>query len=940
MPDTNPQIPGFIPPERRVFPGVRGKTKKKMTVDGELIPKGTEVIIQPLLDGKAAAVCPYKITTFKRDDTKSHLPESRRNIIPLKSYEVSVKNENDVFSFSEHYQATSIPLFAGKDSPNFDDIIQGGIPDCFLLAVLQSIINTPGGSDYIRNIMTQNADGTTSVRLFNPKTLTPEVIIVPNSVLVNEDGKALNHHKALWVHVMENAYVAMETKNLEIEKAGGVDASIGSVFSGGGYRETASRILLGVNSTRMSTSHRSAWKIPPNEFKQFGDLRIQISGPNNATNNANVEWRKFLDRIGDSLGYEGPDARADSEKIYAKYFEFYQENKAEFDEISADLDRSESDKIIDLIDIALRDNSGKYDDVTTFLKKQMNYEYVLTEHNTIRGEMGSFSGRYSEKQSAIYQQIQDELAKGNMITAGTNIVLAMKVAGIAGGHAYSVHQVIEKTVEVENPETGEKSSRLERYVQLRNPWGSYGRAYEQMEDSLKVIAKTSNEGMFEVELSDFCKYFDNFSITNDNEHRFEKEASRHHLQEQIAAEHAQIAPASYPSLQDLVEFKRDSRDHIFELEKLRLNVNNPEIKQHFKNEVLRKGEPHNDEIAAESLALAFKKGMQVPYNAAEDYIKNNVEGQQLLRLYKLDFLENIENKSAEDLAAIKVLKEDIIHHAIDASGQYQQGIQDARQGQAFYTQQIEEKLTAFDDLSAELDEVLNSDEPDEQLFKTYTALHATFIDMENMHQSLTALDPTFSNPSFDRAKESMNNSNEMVEKIEACKTLMQQHQDAVVTLLDETNKCAADGLINAKQQQDIEHMAHSRKVPFNDMHHLSTNKKLPVGLGSLLGALYRLKQMIVHRFSSIRNEIKHSRALSHDSHYTLESHDRFNRMTLSHDPQEENSAPKHETSYYKRIRQDTMREPIEQGQVNMDVQDLNLEEDNDKTEHHTPGLKN
>lgn len=312
MPDNASQIPGFTPPVRLVFPGVRGKTKKSITIDGEVIPKGSEVIIQPLLDAKSTPPCPYKITTFKRDETQGHLPESRRNIIPVKSYDLSVKNENDLFAFTEHYQATSLPLFAGKDSPCLDDISQGEIPDCFLLAMLQSILNAPDGAEYIRSIMTQNEDGTTTVRLFNPKTLMPEHIVVPTAVLVNDEGKALSHHKALWVHLIENAYVAMETRNLESDKSGEVDASISSVFSNGGDRAMASRIMLGLNPARISTAHRAAWNIPPNEYQDIGYLKSQITGPENIY----PSWDVFLDEVGASLGYEGADSRKEAERVW------------------------------------------------------------------------------------------------------------------------------------------------------------------------------------------------------------------------------------------------------------------------------------------------------------------------------------------------------------------------------------------------------------------------------------------------------------------------------------------------------------------------------------------------------------------------------------------------------------------------------------------------
>ena len=57
-------------------------------------------------------------------------------------------------------------------------------------------------------MMTLNDDGTTTVRLFHPDTLEPNYISVDMAGLVDKQGQPLNKHKALWVDVLETAYVA------------------------------------------------------------------------------------------------------------------------------------------------------------------------------------------------------------------------------------------------------------------------------------------------------------------------------------------------------------------------------------------------------------------------------------------------------------------------------------------------------------------------------------------------------------------------------------------------------------------------------------------------------------------------------------------------------------------------------------------------------------
>jgi hypothetical protein len=249
----NQEVPIFEGQARRtVLPGVRGRSKVKLTTkDGHVIPKGSNIIIQPLGEGT------YQVTTFKKDSAASHLPEGQRNIIREASYQVDVNiNEQDAFRFDEQYQFSNRPLFPNDDSPSFDDITQGQIPDCFLLAVLHSTMNAKNGKEYLRSIMKENDDGTVTVRLFNPKTLRPEYVTVPNAILVDNKGKPLNSHQALWVHVLENAYVSMLTKGGS-ELGSEVDASFTSIFNEKkGSVDFYKRMLAKMSATAEKSEHK------------------------------------------------------------------------------------------------------------------------------------------------------------------------------------------------------------------------------------------------------------------------------------------------------------------------------------------------------------------------------------------------------------------------------------------------------------------------------------------------------------------------------------------------------------------------------------------------------------------------------------------------------------------------------------------------------------
>ena len=135
------------------------------------------------------------------------------------------------------------------------------------------------------------------------------------------------------------------------------------------------------------------------------------------------------------------------------------------------------------------------------------------------GDLGS--GLYGKDEIAAFEQIRDSLSKGKFMCASTKTKISdpdnmeeiekgnageAKVSGLAAKHAYTVLDYKPKHSEYEY-KSGEAIQ-----VQLRNPWGHYGRKYEQNEGKLRGVADRDGDGSFWIDLADLVAYFDHLSM--------------------------------------------------------------------------------------------------------------------------------------------------------------------------------------------------------------------------------------------------------------------------------------------------------------------------------------------------------------------------------------------------------------------------------------------
>ncbi|WP_162263986.1 C2 family cysteine protease [Legionella drozanskii] len=416
------------------------------------------------------------------------MPEAQRNIVihSDNTCEVELTNPEEYLGFNiEQYQQCNEDLF-GEGSPSMDDVKQFRVPDCFFLAPIAAILAQPGGASYIRSMMRQNGDGTTTVRLFHPKTLEPCYIRVQDAYIVDREGKLNNH--TFWVHILEEAAASVP------EFFGATVPSMSEALNGG-TRFTAFSLLTGCPAKETYISHENffAWDIAhffADELEQLAAIPVireaDSSRADEIVTAVLLSKMKVLVNI-------FPE---DTQTICLKLIDFYNANKEQWERIYNDKQFGNSKSRLEAL-INHFSIDEKNEDVVKLLRELYTYYHEM------------FTGIYSTEALEIFNDITSNLAAGQSLAVGTPQSYEDEVEGLRATHAYTIIETYEKP----NP-FKDREERI-KMVRIRNPWGATGRLYlPSIDNAEKVeVIEAREAAIFDLELNEFCRFFASYTST-------------------------------------------------------------------------------------------------------------------------------------------------------------------------------------------------------------------------------------------------------------------------------------------------------------------------------------------------------------------------------------------------------------------------------------------
>lgn len=542
----NVNVPDTFHEHQQIPLGVRGIVRvdaleaiSTKTFSPITLKKGQKIIIQPLSNGS------YYLTCYEDDKeaARSDMPESQQKVVLGEVYLVKEINPKIAFTFREFFKRTQEPLFPTSHSPTIEEIKQFQIPDCSLLATLQAILNHPQGSAYIRSMMHDNGDGTTTVRFFDPKTKMPSYYTVSNAVAVNRH-MLQGHHTALWVHILEKAFAARGSNHA----GSNTIPAIAAVYAEGLALDFCMQSL-----TRL-----------PDQTLLF-DKGIKQFFPENILNEAIFEeFEKNKSNFDDVLVQEN----------FKNFLIKHIENLGGFGPLFSVFEGVEAERVKQQY-IALLITILKTDDMVLSardIEKKLTNKQEIAFYKALLtyGKQKKYQQMaYHDDEKEVVAIIETALAQGSLMTASC----AVEDIGIVDGHAYSVIGV-EKTMQIiVDEQTGEKKERENLFIRLRNPWGTYGQSQEATKEGLQIGRTLSGE--FLIEAKNFYRCFRKIYISGSANDAFQSAAQKIMLEKNIAASlNEELSLSEYSVATLLTENQKIEKitHDIFALELLNLSI--------------------------------------------------------------------------------------------------------------------------------------------------------------------------------------------------------------------------------------------------------------------------------------------------------------------------------------------------------------------------------
>jgi hypothetical protein len=416
------------------------------------ITKGTAVLIHDTLNPKVV-----RVEVYNPKGGYGNFTIEGRGYLRPKEVESELRHDSI---------GKKTPIFTRE--PNLDDVRQGGIGDCYLVAALGAIVTT--NPQFIYDMIKDNGDETVTIRLYAPQTdlsLKLTYVQVQKS-LISDNRKSKG---AAWVALVEKAYASMG-----VQRGSKSYAAIGD----GGGSDKAFEVLTGRAATATAIVGTELESVP---LWSASELKKPVP-----------ETRVCQEVFGGN------------EKLAGTFLEF-----AARKGVSAQLSSFRSFEEFDQIFHEHNLPSVVTDPLLLILARQFP---------GLRG-----SNAYTPRQLDIYARIVDRLHNGGYVAAGTKQKIRPEsggavgtgtsgepiTEGLAGRHAYTVLQAFARETGTDKPPR--------KFVRLRNPWGEgtdpkgRGRVYEGgLDGPLTLVTDPQaladlGKAEFDMELTDFTKHF-------------------------------------------------------------------------------------------------------------------------------------------------------------------------------------------------------------------------------------------------------------------------------------------------------------------------------------------------------------------------------------------------------------------------------------------------
>jgi hypothetical protein len=373
--------------------------------------------------------------------------------------------------------------------PAIEDVRQGGIGDCYLLAAIASVVKTK--PEHFISHMVDNLDGTVTVKMYENDG-TPVNISINKSVVGEHYAEG-----ALWVKLLEKAYAAAGYSGSAVLPERMNKASYENIEGGSG----------GVALTHLTGAKTTDFSIG----KGRGQVEAAIFDKTRARQDELRDQLRLLDESIKTKKKLNQDVKKE-ELLYSQVYEQFANIQIRIGELGTKLSLNYvSTEDIEQFLLTLKGDVK----LIAAIRKAVGLDDKVP---LLPGKLGS--NRYGKDDLALYEKIKANIDTGQILTVSTKNTIEdseneaeeerghsageAKVKGLASKHAYSVLDYTPKVLEPDTPIR----------VKIRNPWGHYGRAYEpDLGGGLKSTTIAKGDGVFWIDIADMVSFFSRLSMT-------------------------------------------------------------------------------------------------------------------------------------------------------------------------------------------------------------------------------------------------------------------------------------------------------------------------------------------------------------------------------------------------------------------------------------------